>query len=47
MKIRLVVPCGQTDGETDMKKPVVDFRDFAKAPKKQVENSRIPIQILG
>jgi hypothetical protein len=29
-----VVPCGQTDGRTDMTKLIVAFRNFAKAPKK-------------
>jgi len=28
-----VVPCGQTDGRTDMTKPTVAFRNFANAPK--------------
>jgi hypothetical protein len=29
----LVVPCGQMDKRTDMMKPIVDFRRFAKVPK--------------
>jgi len=29
-----VVPCGRTDRQTDMKKPIVSFRNFAEAPKK-------------
>jgi len=37
MEIRPVgsrgVPCGQTDGQTDMMKLNVVFRDIAKAPK--------------
>jgi hypothetical protein len=28
-----VVPCGQTDARTDMKKLIVAFRNFANAPK--------------
>jgi hypothetical protein len=28
-----VVPCGQTDGWTDMTKLIVAFRNFANAPK--------------
>jgi len=28
-----VVPCGQTDGRTDMTKLIVAFRDFENAPK--------------
>jgi hypothetical protein len=30
-----VIPCGRTDGRTDMTKPIVDFRNFANAPKNQ------------
>ena len=29
-----VVPCGRTDGQTDMTKLIVAFRNFANAPKK-------------
>ena len=29
-----VIPCGQTDGETDMTKLIIIFRYFANAPKK-------------
>ena len=29
----LVIPCGQTDGQTDMPKLMVVFRNFANAPK--------------
>jgi len=29
----LVVPCGQTDRQTDMTKLTITFRDFANAPK--------------
>jgi len=29
----LIVPCGQTDGRTDMTKLIDSFRNFAKAPK--------------
>ena len=32
-----VVPCGQTDGRTDMTKLIVDFCNFAKAPKNPTE----------
>jgi hypothetical protein len=28
-----VVPCGQTERQTDMTKPTVAFRNFANAPK--------------
>jgi len=28
-----VVPCGQTEGQTDMTKLIVAFRNFANAPK--------------
>jgi hypothetical protein len=28
-----VIPCGQTDGQTDVKRPIIDFRKFANAPK--------------
>ena len=35
-----VVPCGQTDGRTEMTKLIVSFRNFAKAPKKQDEEWR-------
>ena len=28
-----VVPCGQTDGQTDMTKLIVAFRNYTKAPK--------------
>jgi hypothetical protein len=28
-----VIPRGWTDGQTDMTKPIVNFRNFAKAPK--------------
>ena len=30
-----VVPCGRTDGQTDMMKPIVAFRNFANTPKTQ------------
>jgi hypothetical protein len=30
-----VVPCGQTDGQTDMTKLIVAFRHFANAPEKK------------
>jgi hypothetical protein len=30
-----IVPCGQTDGRTDMTKITVAFRNFAKASKNQ------------
>ena len=28
-----VIPCGQTDGQTDITKLIVAFRNFANAPK--------------
>ena len=37
------VPCGQTDGRTDMTKLLVAFRNFAKAPKNKI-HSFISIQ---
>jgi len=30
-----VVPCGRTDGRTDMTTLIVGFRNFANAPKNQ------------
>jgi hypothetical protein len=33
---RRVVPCGRTDRQTDMTKPTVAFRIFAKALKKEI-----------
>jgi hypothetical protein len=30
-----VVPCGQTDGRTDMTKLIAAFRNLANAPKKR------------
>jgi len=27
-----VVPCGRTDRQTELTKPIVDFRNFANAP---------------
>jgi hypothetical protein len=39
--VRLVVPCGRTDGRTDRQmnktKLIVDFRNFVQAPKKQLD----------
>jgi hypothetical protein len=32
-----VVPCGRTDGKTDMTKLIVTFCNFASAPKNQYE----------
>ena len=29
-----VVPCGRTEGQTDMKQLIVAFRNFVNAPKK-------------
>jgi hypothetical protein len=34
------VPCGQTDGRTDMTKAIFAFRNFAKEPKKQNKITR-------
>jgi len=43
MKIRSVggrvVPCRQTDGQTDMTKLIVGFRNFANAPKNLQNNA--------
>jgi len=36
-----VVPCGGTDGRTDMTKLLVDFRNFANALKNQIVLSRV------
>ena len=36
-----VVSYGQTEGQTDMTKLILAFRNFAKAPKNRVENVRI------
>jgi len=33
-----VVPCGQTDGQKDMRKLIVTFHNSAKAPKIDVVN---------
>jgi len=33
---RRVVPCGQTDGGTDVTKLIAAFRNFANAPKSQL-----------
>ena len=35
-----VVPCGQMDGWTDMRKPIVGFRNFANAPNKKATAQR-------
>ena len=35
-----VVPCGQTDGLTDMAKLIVAFRSFANAPKNGTSNKQ-------
>jgi hypothetical protein len=34
-----VVPCGRTDGQADMTKSVVAFRNFAYAPKADISVS--------
>jgi len=34
-----VVPCGRTDGQTDMTKLIVAFRNFANAPSDLKEQS--------
>ena len=31
-----IVPCGRTDGQTDMKKLIVTFRNFAISPGKSI-----------
>ena len=36
-----VVPCGQTDGQADMTKMIVAFRNFANAPKNDCLESRL------
>jgi urease accessory protein UreF len=36
-----VVPCGQTDGRTDMTKLRVAFRNSAKAPKNSYSTNKI------
>jgi hypothetical protein len=38
-----VVPCGQTDGWTDMTKTIVAFRNFANAPKIRDPDSHVPV----
>jgi len=35
-----VVPCGQTDGGTDMTKPIVGFRNFEKTTKSKEQNRK-------
>jgi hypothetical protein len=43
-----VVPCGQTDGRTDMAKLTVAFRNFTKVPNKAVSGvSPVHECILG
>jgi hypothetical protein len=32
-----IVPCGQTDGQTDMTKAILAFYSFANAPKNLIE----------
>jgi len=32
---RRIVPCGQTEGRTDMTKLIFAFRNFANAPEKE------------
>ena len=38
-----VVPCGQTDGQTDMTKLTVDFRNFVITPKYSSRSNRVII----
>jgi len=38
---------GQTDWETDMKKLIVAFRTFTKAPKIETINSSVELQVYG
>jgi hypothetical protein len=49
MKIRpsgsRVLPCGRTDGQTDMMKLIVACRNFAKVPKKSIQIDAILLRV--
>jgi hypothetical protein len=42
-----VIPCGLTDGQTDMTKLIVPFRDFANAPKNNKMENNIGLGITA
>ena len=42
-----VVPCGRTDGQTDISKLIVAFRNFGNAPEKDTDQGRPLIRQRG
>ena len=42
-----VVPCGRMDGQTDMTKLLVAFRNFANAPNKAVGTNQTACNMSG
>jgi len=42
-----VVPCGQMDGQTDMTRLIVAFRNFANSPNKAVVINRTVCNMSG
>jgi hypothetical protein len=41
------VPCGQTDGRTDMTKLTASFRKFSKSPVKNKNSAQRILHVLG